>query len=209
LEFGRTTWPSSLCLGYCFLSKNFTHIAKAASIVHLKLGGSYKPSYFPTSTSHLHDWHIASAWFLIWKNTSDSLQAIFLSKNSLTLQRLQASSILNWVVAISLAICQLPPPISTTDLLQALGFWYGKIRVTHYKRSIFDMDRFWHLVWANWTSWKVSLFIFRISFYIFLMYGVCINQVLQGCINFGFFFLAFVPPLLLHRFSMHLPIQVS
>jgi hypothetical protein len=61
---------------------------------------------------------------------------------SLTLQRLQASSILNRVLPIGLATSQLPPPISVTDLLQVPSFLYGKIWVTYYKWSIFDMDRF-------------------------------------------------------------------
>jgi hypothetical protein len=33
-------------------------------------------------------------------------------------------------------------------------------------------------------SCKFSLFIFLISLYIFQIYGVFINKVLQGCINF-------------------------
>jgi hypothetical protein len=73
--------PPLFVLVTFFLSKNFNHITKAASIVHLKSGGSYnRPSYFSTFTSHLHD-----------------------------------------------------------DLLQASGFGYGRIKVTYYKRSIFDM----------------------------------------------------------------------
>ncbi len=48
-------------------------------------------------------------------------------KISITLQRLQASSILSWKVAIGLTISRLPPlqdtsPISTTNLLQVVGF---------------------------------------------------------------------------------------
>jgi hypothetical protein len=48
-------------------------------------------------------------------------------KISITLQRLQASSILNQAVAISLATSRLPPlqntsTISTTDLLEAADF---------------------------------------------------------------------------------------
>ncbi len=44
-------------------------------------------------------------------------------KISITLQRMQSSSILNWVVAIGLVISQLPPfqdapPITIGDLLQ-------------------------------------------------------------------------------------------
>jgi hypothetical protein len=82
-------------------------------------------------------------------------------KNSITFQRLQTPSILSQVVAISLRTSRLPPlqdtsPISTIDLFQVVNFWYGKIRLTYCKRSIFDMDRFWHLVWTNLTSYKFS-----------------------------------------------------
>jgi ABC-type phosphate/phosphonate transport system permease subunit len=57
-----------------------------------------------------------------------SILVIFLwQKNLITLQMLQASAILSWVVAVSLTIFQLPPfqdtsPISTTNLLQTVGF---------------------------------------------------------------------------------------
>jgi hypothetical protein len=68
-------------------------------------------------------------------------------KISITLQRLQASSILNRVVVVGLTTSQLPPlqdttPISMTDLLQVTDFLYEKIQPTYYKRSIFDMDKF-------------------------------------------------------------------
>jgi hypothetical protein len=48
-------------------------------------------------------------------------------KISITLQRLQASSILSQAIAVGLATSKLPPiedtfPISTIDLLQAVGF---------------------------------------------------------------------------------------
>jgi len=36
-------------------SKNFNYVAKDASIPHLKLGGSGKHSYFPTSTPSGHN----------------------------------------------------------------------------------------------------------------------------------------------------------
>jgi hypothetical protein len=73
---------------------------------------------------------------------------IFLQqKISITLQRLQPSSILSQAVAVGLATFQLSPlqdtpPISTTDLLQMVGFLYGKIRPTYYKRLVFGMDKF-------------------------------------------------------------------
>jgi hypothetical protein len=53
---------------------------------------------------------------------------MFLRKKiSITLQRMQASSILSWVVVIGLASSQFPPlqdtpPITMTDILQAVGF---------------------------------------------------------------------------------------
>jgi hypothetical protein len=53
---------------------------------------------------------------------------IFLcQKISITLRRMQVSSILSWVVVIGLATLQLPPlqdtpPITMTDILQAVGF---------------------------------------------------------------------------------------
>jgi hypothetical protein len=48
-------------------------------------------------------------------------------KNSITLQRMQASSILSWAVTIGLITSQLAPlkdtlPITTNDLLQVVNF---------------------------------------------------------------------------------------
>jgi hypothetical protein len=57
---------------------------------------------------------------------------------------------------------------NTTDLLQA---------------SILDAKRFWHLFWTNLMSCNFSLFLFLIPLYIFQIYSVFINKVLQGCIN--------------------------
>jgi len=50
----------------------------------------------------------------------------------ITLQRMQASSILSRAIVVSLTISQLPPlqntpPITTTNLLQAVGFWHVNI----------------------------------------------------------------------------------
>jgi hypothetical protein len=55
-----------------FFVNFFDHITKDASILHLKLSGSYRLSYFPTSTpskhtSHHHGRSIASSWFLTYK----------------------------------------------------------------------------------------------------------------------------------------------
>jgi len=53
------------------------------------------------------------------------LVTFFCQKNSITLQRMQASSILSWAIAVGLATSQFPPfkihPITTADLLQADG----------------------------------------------------------------------------------------
>jgi hypothetical protein len=58
-----------------------------------------------------------------------TLVTFFHQKVSITLQRMQVSSILSQAVAIGLATSRLPPvqdtpPITTTDLLQAIGFWH-------------------------------------------------------------------------------------
>jgi len=50
-------------------------------------------------------------------------------KISITLQKMQASSILNRVITVGLATFQFPPlqdttPITTADLLQAINFWH-------------------------------------------------------------------------------------
>jgi hypothetical protein len=57
------------------------------------------------------------------------LVIFFRQKISITLQKLKTFSILNWAIAISFAISWLSPlqdtpPITTTDLLQAVGFWH-------------------------------------------------------------------------------------
>jgi len=69
-----------------------------------------------------------------------------------------------------------------TNLLQAIGFDMEKYDWPTTTVG-FDMDRFWHLVWINLTSCKFSIFFFLIPLYIFLIYGVFINKVLQGCNN--------------------------
>ncbi len=51
-----------------------------------------------------------------------------------------------------------------------------------YRRSVCDIEVFWHIVWTNLTSCKFSLFLFLISLYIFQIYYVFINKVMQGCI---------------------------
>ncbi len=56
-----------------------------------------------------------------------TLVTFLCQKVSITLQRMQTSSILSRAVAVSLIISQLPPlqntpPITTTNLLQAVGF---------------------------------------------------------------------------------------
>ncbi len=54
---------------------------------------------------------------------------------SITLQRLQTSSILSWAIAVGLATSQLPPlenapPITTTDLLQGVDCWDKEILIS-------------------------------------------------------------------------------
>ncbi len=76
LELERARRPSYFYHGYFHLSKSFNHITKDASTLCLKLGGSCRFSYFPTSTvsrhtSNHHGWPIASNWFLTWRNTMD------------------------------------------------------------------------------------------------------------------------------------------
>jgi len=78
-------------------------------------------------------------------------------KISITLQRMQTSSILSRVIAIGLATSWLPhlqnaPPIP----------W-----LTSYKESIVETKRFWHLVCVCFTSCKLILFIFLCPLYIF------------------------------------------
>ncbi len=87
----------------------------------------------------------------------------------ITLPRMQASFILSWAVAIDLPISRLPPlqdtpPIIMVDLLQMINFWHGGMQPPYYMRLVFNMERFWHLVWANFTSYKFSLFPFSYSF---------------------------------------------
>jgi hypothetical protein len=73
--------PSSFCLGYFFSTKFFNHITKNVNIFHFKSGNNCRPSYFLISTPlghtfHHHDRHIASGWFLTWKNMANLLEAI-------------------------------------------------------------------------------------------------------------------------------------
>jgi hypothetical protein len=55
----------------------------------------------------------------------------------------------------------------TADLLQTIDFWYWEIWPTCYKRQlVFDMQRFWHLVWANLMAYKFSLFFLYENFFV-------------------------------------------
>jgi hypothetical protein len=55
---GRARGSSLFCLGYFCSSKKFNYIAKDVSILHLKLGGNDRPSYFHSfRTQHTLDHH--------------------------------------------------------------------------------------------------------------------------------------------------------
>ncbi len=106
-------------------------------------------------------------------------------KVSITLQKMQMSSILNWVVAIGLVISWLPPlqntpPITTSDLLQVIGFWH--INMTSFPQAV---DYRHGDIFTPTLSWfdVLSLLCFKIftPLYIFLIYGVCVffNKTLQ------------------------------
>ncbi len=61
-------------------AKKFNHITKVTSILHLKLSGGRRPTYFLTSTPLGHIFHlygrlIASGQFLKWTNIADLLQS--------------------------------------------------------------------------------------------------------------------------------------
>ncbi len=77
-----------------------------------------------------------------------SILVIFLhQKNPVTLQMMQESSILSWVIMVGLVTSRLlplqsTPLIPTTNLLQAIDCWNREI--------------FWHLVGANLASFKFS-----------------------------------------------------
>jgi hypothetical protein len=68
-QLGRARGSSLFCLGYSFSSKIFNYIAKDASILHLKLGSSNRPSYlhpFRTHPNH-HGQPITSSRLLTWR----------------------------------------------------------------------------------------------------------------------------------------------
>jgi hypothetical protein len=67
-------------------------------------------------------------------------------KNLITLQKMQVSSILSRVVTIGLITSWLPllqntPPMTTIDLLQAIGFWHINMTDLH-RQLVMDMERF-------------------------------------------------------------------
>jgi len=69
LELVRAKKLSFFYLGHFSSSKSFNHIRKDADILHLKLGGSCRLSYFSTfnplrHTSHHHSQFIVGRWFL-------------------------------------------------------------------------------------------------------------------------------------------------
>jgi hypothetical protein len=81
LELKSTKGSSFFYFDYFFSSKNFNHITKNASILHLKSGDYYRHNDFSTSTpskhtSHDHNRPIISSLFLTWRNIIDLLQVI-------------------------------------------------------------------------------------------------------------------------------------
>ncbi len=71
-DYANAIWFSSFYLGHFSLSKSFDHITKDVSVFHLKLGGSRRFNYFPTSTpsrhtSHHHGRFIVNRQFLTYK----------------------------------------------------------------------------------------------------------------------------------------------
>jgi hypothetical protein len=45
------------------------------------------------------------------------------------------------------------PPITTLALSQAVEFWHEGIQWTYYRRWVFDMKRFWHVIWRDFDIW--------------------------------------------------------
>jgi len=56
-------------------------------------------------------------------------------------------------------------------------------QLTYYRRLVVKMERFWHLVGANLTSFKFSLFFFPFFPHISEICSVLINKVLQGFLS--------------------------
>jgi len=67
----------------------------------------------------------------------------------ITLQRMQATSILNWVVMVNL----------TTFRLPSFQYTHASLWPTYFKWLIVEMERFWHLICTNLmlTFFKFSL----------------------------------------------------
>ncbi len=51
---------SSFCLGYFFSIKKLCHVAKVVNTLHLNLGSSQRPNYFPTFTLSKHISHLCN-----------------------------------------------------------------------------------------------------------------------------------------------------
>jgi hypothetical protein len=107
---------------------------------------------------------------LIHWNTAGSLKICTAFQiPSFKVHGIHVSPILSRAISVSLATSRLSPlqdtPLVTMiDLMQAFNFWHREIWSTHSKWSDFDMKRFWHLIWANLTSCKFSLILFKNSF---------------------------------------------
>jgi len=98
-----------------------------------------------------------------------SILVIFLcQKVSITLQRMQTSSILSQAVVVGLTTSQLPP---LQDTLPSPWLIYCKplIWPTYHRRSVMDMERFWHLLWTNLASCHFFIFLNFTILYIFLI----------------------------------------
>ncbi len=114
----------------------------------------------------------------------------FHQKISITLQKMQAFSILSWEVAIGLTTSWLPP-LPSRHTFHRHGRHIVDCRFltsrnvpspwpTYCRLSIFDIEKFWHLVWGNLMSCKFSIFLFLIHLYAFQIYGVFINKSFAG-----------------------------
>jgi len=109
-----------------------------------------------------------------------TLIIFFRQKVLITLQMIQLSSILSWVITIGLTTSRLPPLQNTPlmiiiDLLQVVGYWHINMadlpHVVNYGHG--------ELFWTNLMSCHFSLFLYLTFLYISLIYSVFLNKALQ------------------------------
>jgi hypothetical protein len=112
-----------------------------------------------------------------------TLVTFLCQKVLIALQKIQASLILSWAVAIGFKLFNFHPFKTHLPSPESIycrpSIFDIEIWPTYNKRSVLDIERFWHLFWTNLMSCNFSIFLIFIPLYIFRIYDVFLKKALH------------------------------